>query len=58
MEQQGPKKYKRVRRSVKDIYDELGPIYFRRAYRMWYEKVERKVTNHGTCTGHVTSGSG
>ena len=36
-EQQGPKKRKRVRRSVKDIYDELRPIYFRRAYRMKYE---------------------
>jgi hypothetical protein len=25
---------KRTRRSVKDIYKEMGPIYFRRAYRM------------------------
>lgn len=28
---------KRVRRSVQEIYEALGPIYFRRAYRMSYE---------------------
>ena len=27
----------RIRRSVQDIYHCLGPIYFRRAYRMSYE---------------------
>jgi hypothetical protein len=26
----------RTRRSVEDIYNELGPMYFRRAYRMQY----------------------
>ena len=26
----------RKRRSVEDIYNELGPMYFRRAYRMQY----------------------
>ena len=31
------KKRRRIRRSVLDVYNELGPIYFRRAYRMKYE---------------------
>jgi len=41
---------KRVRRSVAEIYHCLGPIYFRRAYRMSYcsflrlhEKLEAKI---------------
>jgi hypothetical protein len=28
---------KRVRRTVEEIYQCLGPVYFRRAYRMGYE---------------------
>jgi len=28
---------KRIRRTVEEIYECLGPVYFRRAYRMSYE---------------------
>jgi hypothetical protein len=33
----GHPKRKRQRRSIKEIYDCLGPHYFRRAYRMTYD---------------------
>ena len=32
---------RRIRRSVEEIFDCLGPIYFRRAYRMSYESFWR-----------------
>ena len=32
---------RRTRRSVKDIFNELGPLYFRRAYRMTYQSFKR-----------------
>lgn len=32
---------KRLRRSVRDIYNELGEIYFRRAYRMKFDTFQR-----------------
>ena len=32
---------RRRRRSVGDIYNELGPLYFRRAYRMTYQSFKR-----------------
>lgn len=32
---------KRQRRSVRDIYEELGDVYFRRAYRMKYDTFNR-----------------
>ena len=41
--QKGPKKRNRLRRSVADVYDELGPIYFRRTYRMKYDSFEKLV---------------
>ena len=40
---EGPQKRKRSRRSVEDIYNELGPGYFRRAYRMKYESFTKLV---------------
>lgn len=39
----GRKKRKRVRRSVAQIYNQLGPAYFRRAYRMTYESFSKLV---------------
>ena len=35
---------KRKRRSVRDIYEELGDVYFRRAYRMKYDTFNRLAT--------------
>ena len=35
---------KRQRRSVRDIYEELGDVYFRRAYRMKYDTFNRLAT--------------
>ena len=32
---------RRVRKHVRDIYDQLGPIYFRRAYRMNYTSFKK-----------------
>ena len=32
---------KRQRRSVRDIYDQLGDVYFRRAYRMKFRTFQR-----------------
>ena len=40
---EGLQKRKRSRRSVEDIYNELGPGYFRRAYRMKYESFTKLV---------------
>ena len=35
---------KRARRSVRDIYEELGDVYFRRAYRMKFSSFQRLAT--------------
>ena len=36
--------WRRKRRSVRDIYNELGDVYFRRAYRMKYKTFKCLVT--------------